>query len=82
MVGTPCIGQEPSAEDSAIMEWVRAHEYTVFTHDLDFGTLLTLTHARGPSVIQIRTQDTMPEHLENLLMPVLRQYKLNLSTAL
>ncbi len=66
------------AVDSVIMEWARIHGYVVFTHDLDFGTLLALTKTVGPSVIQIRTQNTMPEHLENLLMPVLRQYEAEL----
>ncbi len=63
------------AENSVIMEWARTNGYTVFTHDLDFGTLLALTRATGPSVIQVRTQDTLPEHLENLLVSILRQYE-------
>lgn len=33
------------AEDSVIMEYARANGFIVFTHDLDFGTLLALTHA-------------------------------------
>ena len=36
----------------------------MFTHDLDFGAALALTQAEGPSVIQVRTQDVTPEHLE------------------
>jgi len=32
----------------------------VFTHDLDFGTLLAHTGADGPSVIQLREQDVDP----------------------
>ena len=36
---------DPSAEDSAIMSWALANGYAVFTHDLDFGTMLALTHA-------------------------------------
>ena len=32
----------------------------MFTHDLDFGHTLALTHGDGPSVIQIRTQDISP----------------------
>lgn len=35
------------------------HGYTVFTHNLDFGTVLALTHATGPSVFHIRAQDIL-----------------------
>jgi len=45
------------AADSEIMEWALENECIVFTHDLDFTTLLALTGARGPSVIQLRSQD-------------------------
>jgi predicted nuclease of predicted toxin-antitoxin system len=45
------------ATDSEIMAWAKQNGYVVFTHDLDFGTLLTLTQAEGPSVVQVRTQD-------------------------
>jgi predicted nuclease of predicted toxin-antitoxin system len=45
---------DPHAEDSAIMEWALSNHHVVFTHDLDFGTMLALTHASGPSVLQIR----------------------------
>jgi len=30
----------PRAEDDEIMAWARAQKHVVFTHDLDFGTLL------------------------------------------
>ncbi|MDZ7616726.1 MAG: DUF5615 family PIN-like protein, partial [Patescibacteria group bacterium] len=40
---------DPSAEDSVIMAWALANAHVVFTHDLDFGTMLALTHAAGPS---------------------------------
>jgi predicted nuclease of predicted toxin-antitoxin system len=45
---------DPRAADTLIMEWARANDYAVFTHDLDFGTALALIHADGPSVIQVR----------------------------
>jgi predicted nuclease of predicted toxin-antitoxin system len=34
---------DPRAEDSTIMAWALANGYVVFTHDLDFGTILALT---------------------------------------
>ena len=51
---------DPGAPDVEIMDFARAGGFVVFTHDLDFGHLLALTRARGPSVIQLRAQDTLP----------------------
>ena len=48
------------AADSEIMAWAKEHGSVVFTHDFDFGTMLALTQAEGPSVIQVRTQDVTP----------------------
>lgn len=42
----------PRATDREIMEWARANTYVVFTHDLDFRTILAVTRADNPSVIQ------------------------------
>ena len=53
------------------MDWARANDHIVFTHDLDFGAMLALTQAAGPSVIQIRTQDVTPGHLEPALIHVI-----------
>ena len=69
---------DPRATDSAIMDWALANGHVVITHDLDFGTLLALTHANGPSVVQIRTQDVLPDHLETVLVPALRQTEADL----
>ena len=54
---------DPKATDREIMAWARANAHVVFTHDLDFGTVLALTHASGPSVIQVRGQNVLPDHL-------------------
>jgi predicted nuclease of predicted toxin-antitoxin system len=62
------------ATDRQIMDWARAHRYVVFTHDLDFGILLSLTQEKGPSVIQVRTLDTFPDALGPRLIQVLRSY--------
>ena len=39
------------AKDSFIMTWAVDNGYVVFTHDLDFGTLLAISEANTPSVI-------------------------------
>ena len=63
---------DPRAEDTDLMEWARANGHIVFTHDLDFGTLLALTQATSPSVIQVRTQDVTPSHLAIIVIDVLQ----------
>ena len=63
---------DPRAEDTEIMEYARANDYVVFTHDLDFGTLLALTQAESPSVVQVRAQNILPLHLANTVVAVLR----------
>lgn len=71
---------DPRAADSVLMDWARANDYIVFTHDLDFGALLALTQAESPSVIQVRTQDVTPAHLENVVIEVLRKSEILLET--
>jgi predicted nuclease of predicted toxin-antitoxin system len=63
---------DPRAEDAAIMEYARANDYIVFTHDLDFGAILALTQAESPSVVQVRTQNILPGHLANTVVTVLQ----------
>jgi predicted nuclease of predicted toxin-antitoxin system len=65
---------DPRAKDRTIMEWARENQHVVFTHDLDFGTLLAFTRSAGPSVIQARAHDVLPEHLENVVVEAMRRY--------
>ena len=66
---------EPTADDPVIMEFARTHDMVVLTHDLDFGALLAVTGAEGPSVIQIRTTDVTPEAQSKRLLAALEQFK-------
>lgn len=66
---------DPRAKDPVVMSWAREHNHIVFTHDLDFGTLLALTRASGPSVIQVRAQDVVPEHLEDVVVSTIHAYE-------
>ena len=50
-----------STQDSEIMSYARQNGFAVFTNDLDFSAILVSTRASGPSVIQIRADDTRPE---------------------
>ncbi|MFM6011764.1 MAG: DUF5615 family PIN-like protein [Dolichospermum sp.] len=62
-------------KDSVIMEWAKTNGHIVFTHDLDFGSLLAATGANTPSVIQIRTQDILPSSIEDIVISALRQFE-------
>jgi predicted nuclease of predicted toxin-antitoxin system len=66
---------DPRADDQVVMEWARINRHVVLTHDLDFGTILALTHAAGPSVIQVRTQDPLPQRIGPMLFATLRQHE-------
>jgi predicted nuclease of predicted toxin-antitoxin system len=70
---------DPRADDLAIMTWAAANQHAVFTHDLDFGAALALTHAGAPSVIQVRTQRVLPEHIGFIVLATLKQYEKELS---
>lgn len=65
---------KPEAPDKEIFEYAKRNSFVIFTNDLDFGTMLALTGSDGPSVIQVRTQDVSPGHLEPILIPTIKQY--------
>ncbi len=60
------------------MAWAREHGHVIFTHDLDFGTVLALTRAVGPSVIQVRTHDVLPAHLEHAVVATIQTHAVHL----
>jgi predicted nuclease of predicted toxin-antitoxin system len=63
------------APDATIMQWARDNAHAVFTHDLDFGAALALTHAAGPSVVQLRGQHVLPEDVGPVVIAALRQHE-------
>ena len=64
-----------TASDQKIMAWARDNGYVVFTHDLDFSALLAATQGEGPSVVQVRTQNILPEAIGNLVVDSLKRYR-------
>jgi predicted nuclease of predicted toxin-antitoxin system len=65
----------PTASDREIIAWARDNDYSVFTHDLDFSALLATTQGEGPSVIQVRTQNVLPEAIGTLVINAMKQFQ-------
>ena len=66
---------DSGAADVEVTNWAEANGYALFTHDLDFGAILAATQAQGPSVIQVRTQDVLPETARDLFVSTLREHE-------
>jgi len=62
-----------NAPDTEIMAWALRHECVVFTHDLDFASLLRLTAAHKPSVVQIRAEDVRPSTMAKYVCSAILQ---------
>lgn len=67
------VGQS-TAKDSEILGWAHTHGYVVFTHDLDFAALLAASQASGPSVLQVRTHDILPDAIGDVVLRALRHF--------
>lgn len=67
------------AGDQELIAWASAQKHAVFTHDLDFGSALALTHATEPSVIQLRGQRVLPELVGTLVVAALGRYETELA---
>lgn len=63
----------PAAPDTEIFEYARTHELVIFTHDLDFTTMLALARTHRPSLVQARVQDVAIASLGPSLIAALGQ---------
>ncbi|GHV52295.1 hypothetical protein FACS1894206_00810 [Deltaproteobacteria bacterium] len=63
----------PDALDTEIMDFAKAGDYVVFTHDLDFSAILACTHGEKPSVVQSRLMEVLPEDIGETMVQALRQ---------
>jgi predicted nuclease of predicted toxin-antitoxin system len=61
------------ALDVEIMAYAARHDFVVLTNDLDFGAILAATHARKPSVVQIRSDNLNPDVIGRQVIDALRQ---------
>jgi predicted nuclease of predicted toxin-antitoxin system len=55
-----------------------ANQHIVFTHDLDFGTAPALIGAVGPSVLQLRGKNVLPDHMGPLAIAALHHHEADL----
>jgi predicted nuclease of predicted toxin-antitoxin system len=66
---------EGNASDREVLRWARAGGWLVFTNDLDFSQVLALTGETGPSVVQIRSHDVLPDTAGAVVLDVLRRHE-------
>lgn len=61
--------------DDGILQKAGTETRIILAHDLDFGRLLALSGASGPSVITFRLADMRPQNVEKRLLDVLDSYE-------
>lgn len=64
--------------DPEIAAFARNGDWVILTQDLDFGTILAVTHGAKPSVIQIRSDDVSPEAAAAAVILAIRQMNVEL----
>jgi len=62
-----------NAPDSEIMRHAREGDWVVLTSDLDFGTILAVTHGAKPSVVQLRSDNLNHQAIGKQLIAALHQ---------
>ena len=68
-----------TATDATIMNWALTESRVVVTNDLDFGHILALTHATGPSVVLIRGPQLLPSQIGDVVVECLKTYEQELA---
>ena len=71
---------DPRAKDPVIMQWARRNGHVVLTSDLGFSALLAAGGQDSPSIVQVRSQDVLPEAIGADVVHVLRQHEEHLRT--
>ncbi|MGH8688276.1 MAG: DUF5615 family PIN-like protein [Burkholderiales bacterium] len=62
-----------NASDEEVLAWCAGHDHVLFTHDLDFGAILAGSKGHKPSVVQLRTENVLPEAWLPQVVDALRQ---------
>jgi predicted nuclease of predicted toxin-antitoxin system len=66
---------DPRAPDSELFNYARDNNLIVFTHDLDFGIMLAMTAATGPSVVQVRSESVAPEAIVAVVVAAITEHR-------
>lgn len=67
---------ECDAPGIEIFKYAIANDFVIFTHDLDFGTILSMQKSSKLSLVQLRTSDTLPTKIgEKVVLAVQRFIK-------
>lgn len=62
------------AADEVLMGWAKERGAVVLTRDLDFSALVATTGVSGPSVVQVRAQNVLPDAIGEDVFSVLREH--------
>lgn len=65
--------------DEEIMRWARGNGHSILTADLDFGAHLIRRGESGPSIIQLRTSDTIVRLAGPLVLSAIRETEADLN---
>ena len=64
--------------DAEVLEFAAREKWVVFSHDLDFGAVLTALQTRQASVIQVRALDILPSAIFEMVVDLMRRYEAQL----
>lgn len=70
---------DPDADDQILLDWAKANRAITLTLDHDFGRLLAMTKASGPSVILLRCNDASPERVGDSRLEIAGRYSAELN---
>lgn len=68
----------PAARDIDIIEFADRHREVVLTHDLDFAELIAMEARTGPSVVQLRATNVLPEASGPAVLAALNRHRSDL----
>jgi predicted nuclease of predicted toxin-antitoxin system len=68
-----------NARDEEIMQWARDNDRVVLTADLDFGSRLVSRRESTPSVVQVRTDETLVRLVGTVVLAAIDQTQADLT---
>ena len=69
-----------TATDSEIVNYAIQNNYVIVTCDLDFSAILSVTHGRKPSIVQVRTRHMPLNDLADIVVKSINQNIDNLNS--